>query len=122
MMNSSSRAVALTNLQWKIAHGVIGLKILKDTGQTTPFLLDFEKACNVAANGKGLNGLIPSVLLSPEDAKRVSEMLLETKSLVDKCKKSKDEGSVETAIAGAEDLYCCVEGLARNPPMMRVAA
>lgn len=122
MMNSSSRAVALTNLQWKIAHGVIGLKILKDKGETTPFLHDLEKACDVAANGKGLNGLLSSILLSPEDFKRVSDMLLQTKKLVEQCTKSRDGKSLESAIAETENLYSYIEGLAHNPPLMQVAA
>lgn len=122
MMSSSSRIVALTNLQWKIAHGIIGLRILKDRGQETPFLNDMETACNVAANGKGLNELLPSVLLTRENADKISAMLLETKNLVENCRKSKEEKSIETALTVAENMYDYIEGLASRPPVLQAMA
>jgi len=119
MTNSSSRTIALTNLQWKVAHGIIGLRILKDKGQETPFLNDLKTACNMAVNGKGLNELLPAVVLAREDSDKISALLLETNDLLEKYNKSREKKSIETALAVAEEMYAYVEGLASRPPVLQ---
>lgn len=111
MINTSYRTIALTNLQWKVAHGIIGLKILADKGEETPFLKDLETACNVAANGKGVNRLLPSVPVTANEASQLSELLGETKRKLDQCAKSRS--SVEDALSAAQKLYQYVEDLCR---------
>lgn len=111
MAYSTSRTIALRNLQWRVAHGLIGLRAIREKDIETPYLNDLVSACEIATNGKGLQGLVPNTVLSEKDSEEISSMITDTKRLIDDYRHSNKKEEIDKALIIAERLFEYIDNI-----------
>lgn len=109
-LHSAESVALLLNLLWRTAHGLIGVRILDDHGESNSFLMDFRK---VLAEYRDPGPDVTSKL-DPQDIELIQRHVRPLSTLIEEAATSKDKDKIDRAYRAVNAFYDEVQRLASD--------